>query len=436
MYFHSVTLDRDRCKGCTNCIKRCPTEAIRVRDGKAKIIKEKCIDCGECVRVCPYHAKVVVTDDIGMMENYKYKIALPAPSLYGQFKDMTIGDILASLQSCGFDEVFEVAYAADIVSYITRNIVKTKDYKRPIISSACPAIVRLIQQRFPSLMDNILDIMPPVEVAGKIARDEAKKKTGLKDEEIGVFFVSPCAAKVTSVKNPIGIEKSYIDGVFSMRDVYSMILDKRKFAEKKIEHTSSMIGVGWANAGGESYGTSLENCLFVDGIQNVIGVLEDIELGKLDDIDFFEGLACVGGCVGGPLTVANNFVARNRIMKLKEKLNKDVSVKRYIEVDFHEFMLNVKLKKSDVLNLDEDIDKAIDMMKSIDEIYKSLPGLDCGSCGSPGCRALAEDIVKGFASEYDCIFKLKDRIKVLAEEINKLSIKIPPVIGSDKEVKP
>ncbi|AEF17618.1 MULTISPECIES: [Fe-Fe] hydrogenase large subunit C-terminal domain-containing protein [Thermoanaerobacterium] len=436
MYFHSVTLDRDRCKGCTNCIKRCPTEAIRVRDGKAKIIKEKCIDCGECVRVCPYHAKVVVTDDIGMMENYKYKIALPAPSLYGQFKDMTIGDILASLQSCGFDEVFEVAYAADIVSYITRNIVKTKDYKKPIISSACPAIVRLIQQRFPSLMDNILDIMPPVEVAGKIARDEAKKKTGLSDEEIGVFFISPCAAKVTSIKNPIGIEKSFINGAFSMRDVYSMILDKRKFVEKKIEHTSSMIGVGWANAGGESYGTSLENCLFVDGIQNVIGVLEEIELGKLDDIDFFEGLACVGGCVGGPLTVANNFVARNRIMKLKEKLNKDVVVKKYIEVDFNEFMLNVKLKKSDVLNLDEDIDKAIDMMNSIDEIYKSLPGLDCGSCGSPGCRALAEDIVKGFASEYDCIFKLKDRIKILAEEINKLSIKIPPVIGSDKEEKP
>ncbi|MDK2806482.1 MAG: hypothetical protein PWQ94_1646 [Thermoanaerobacterium sp.] len=435
MYFHSVTLDKDRCKGCTNCIKRCPTEAIRVRDGKAKIIKEKCIDCGECVRVCPYHAKVVVTDDISMMENYKYKIVLPAPSLYGQFKDMTIGDILASLQSCGFDEVFEVAYAADIVSYITRNIVKTKDYKRPIISSACPAIVRLIQQRFPSLMDNILDIMPPVEVAGKIARDEAKKKTGLKDEEIGVFFVSPCAAKVTSVKNPIGIEKSYINGVFSMRYVYSMILDKRKFVEKKIDHISSMIGVGWANAGGESYGTSLENCLFVDGIQNVIGVLEDIELGKLDDIDFFEGLACVGGCVGGPLTVANNFVARNSIMKLKEKLNKDEVTKKYIEVDFNEFMLNVKLKKSDVLNLDEDIDKAIDMMNSIDEIYKSLPGLDCGSCGSPGCRALAEDIVKGFASEYDCIFKLKDRIKILAEEINKLSIKIPPVIGSDKEVK-
>ncbi|MGF7396886.1 [Fe-Fe] hydrogenase large subunit C-terminal domain-containing protein [Thermoanaerobacterium thermosaccharolyticum] len=435
MYFHSVTLDKDRCKGCTNCIKRCPTEAIRVRDGKAKIIKEKCIDCGECVRVCPYHAKIVVTDDTEMMKNYKYKIALPAPSLYGQFKDMTIGDILASLKSCGFDEVFEVAYAADIVSYITRTIVKIKNFKRPIISSACPAIVRLIQQRFPSLIDNILDIMPPVEVAGKIAKDEAKKKTGLNDEEIGVFFISPCAAKVTSVKNPIGIKKSYIDGVFSMHDIYSMILDNRRSRDKSVEHASSMIGVGWANAGGESYGTSLENCLFVDGIQNVINVLEEIELGKLNDIDFFEGLACIGGCVGGPLTVENNFVARNRIMKIKEKLNKEANIKKHLVADYREFMLNVELKKSDVLNLDDDIDKAIDKMKSIDEIYKNLPDLDCGSCGSPGCRALAEDIVKGYASEYDCIFKLKDRIKILAEEINKLSIKIPPVIGSDKEVK-
>lgn len=435
MYFHSVTLDKDRCKGCTNCIKRCPTEAIRVRDGKAKIIKEKCIDCGECVKVCPYHAKIVVTDDVDIIKNFKYSIALPAPSLYGQFKDMTIEDILTSLKSCGFDEVFEVACAAEIVSFLTRDVMNKKDFKKPVISSACPAIVRLIQQRFPSLLDNILDIMAPVEVAGKIAKDEAKKKTGLKDEDIGVFFISPCAAKVTSVKKPIGIEKSFIDGVFSMRDIYSMILDNRKVQGESVEHVSSMIGVGWANTGGESYGTSLENCLFVDGIQNVINVLEEIELGKLNDIDFFEGLACIGGCVGGPLTVENNFVARNRIMKIKEKLPKEADIKTYKDLDYREFMMNIRLKESDVLNLDNDIDKAIDMMQSIDEIYKSLPGLDCGSCGSPGCRALAEDIVKGYASEYDCIFKLKDRIKVLAEEINELSIKIPPIIGSDKEVK-
>ncbi len=85
-YFHSVRLDKDKCKGCTNCIKHCPTEAIRVRGGKAQIIPERCIDCGECIRVCPYHAKIAFTDPFSDIGRFKHKIALPAPSLYGQFK--------------------------------------------------------------------------------------------------------------------------------------------------------------------------------------------------------------------------------------------------------------------------------------------------------------------------------------------------------------
>ena len=70
-FFHSVTLDRDRCVGCTNCIKRCPTQAIRVRGGKAQIISERCIDCGECIRVCPHHAKKANHDSLSMLESYR-----------------------------------------------------------------------------------------------------------------------------------------------------------------------------------------------------------------------------------------------------------------------------------------------------------------------------------------------------------------------------
>ena len=71
-YFHSVTLNKDKCQGCTNCIKSCPTEAIRVRDGKAKIIKERCIDCGECIRICPYHAKLALTDESSELSKHKF----------------------------------------------------------------------------------------------------------------------------------------------------------------------------------------------------------------------------------------------------------------------------------------------------------------------------------------------------------------------------
>ena len=151
-YKHSVTLDVSKCKGCTNCIKRCPTEAIRVRDGHATIKEEKCIDCGECIRVCPYQAKKATYDKFEDFAGYKYKIALPAPALYGQFDEQDGVDyILTALLECGFDSVFEVSRAAELVTEYTRQYMKRSDIQLPVISSACPAIVRLIALRFPNV---------------------------------------------------------------------------------------------------------------------------------------------------------------------------------------------------------------------------------------------------------------------------------------------
>ena len=148
-YFHSVTLNEEKCKGCTNCIKHCPTEAIRVRNGKATITKERCIDCGECIKVCPYHAKKAVTDPFEKINQYEFKVALPAPSLYGQFDpEFSRERILKALLELGFDWVFEVSKAAEIVSDASRQIIEKGNVKKPVISSACPAVVRLVQVRF------------------------------------------------------------------------------------------------------------------------------------------------------------------------------------------------------------------------------------------------------------------------------------------------
>ena len=106
---HSVTLELSKCKGCTNCIKRCPTEAIRVRDGHAIIKDDKCIDCGECIRLCPYQAKKATYDKLEDFAGYKYKIALPAPAFYGQFNDLDDVDyILTALLECGFDAAYSI----------------------------------------------------------------------------------------------------------------------------------------------------------------------------------------------------------------------------------------------------------------------------------------------------------------------------------------
>ncbi|MDL2237783.1 4Fe-4S dicluster domain-containing protein [Christensenellaceae bacterium OttesenSCG-928-K19] len=436
-YYHSVRLDKDKCTGCTNCIKRCPTEAIRVRKGKARIMNERCIDCGECIRVCPYHAKKAVTDPLESINEYKYKIALPAPALYGQFKSLKSVDVLiAGLKALGFDDVYEVAKGAEIVADAVARRLNGADMK-PLISSACPAVVRLIQVRFPELLDNIVDVDAPMEVAAQVAKKEFAEKHQVDTNDIGTFFITPCPAKMTSIKVPIGKEKSSVDGAISILDIYGLLTNQIKTeptapaAETnddgvaKSNENASAIGVGWAVSGGEVMAVGERNALAVDGIANVIRALEEIENDKLTDIDFFEGLACTGGCIGGPLVFESSYVSENRLNKLCDSIwkNKGVLDKRgeYVSEGIAE--LNLPIEARDVLKLDDDRKVAMQKVQQIEELLQKLSGLDCGSCGSPNCRAMAEDIVRGYAHEMDCIFILKEKVRFLAEEMVDLASK-------------
>ena len=415
-YFHSVRLDKDKCRGCTNCIKRCPTQAIRVRNGKARIIKERCIDCGECIRVCPHHAKYASRDSLEQLDNYKYKIALPAPALYGQFNNLDdINIILNALPPLGFDAVFEVSKAAELISEVTRLYLETKNPPKPAISSACPAVVRLIRVCFPELIDNIILVNAPVEEAGRLARNKAVAKTGLKPEEIGVFFISPCPAKITSFKQPIGTEKSNIDGAIAINDIYPHLLKAMEKIGEHDElvalHESGVIGIGWATSGGEASGTLNDNALAADGIENCIKILEEVERGNLDSVDFIELNACQGGCVGGSLTAENPFIAKARLMKLR-KYN-PVSCNHLTVKEIPEEMLcNIPIEPcDDVMKLADNVQEAMARMARMKELLKTFPGLDCGTCGAPGCKALAEDVVRGFTTEHDCVFRAREELQ-------------------------
>jgi len=442
-YFHSVTLDEDNCKGCTNCIKRCPTEAIRVRKSKARIIKERCIDCGECIRVCPYHAKKAITDPIEAIESFKYKIAIPAPTLYGQFNNSyTRNRILNGLKSLGFDDIYEVAKAAETVTNATKKLIGKGNFKKPLIS--CPAVVRLIQVRFPNLIDNLVKIESPMEVAAIMARTKTMKLQNLAMEDIGVFFITPCAAKVTSIKAPYEKDKSAVDGAISMKDIYLKLLnsmDKNKISVNLEQ--SGYEGIRWASSGGEALGLGIDNYIAVDGIHSVIKIFEEIEKDRLEDIDFVEALACTGGCLGGPLTVENAYLAKSRLKKHMEEANR-VSGKLQSSMQNESDKVKIPLNDDEglewtgniehrpIMKLDEDIVVAIKKLEALEKINNNLPGLDCGACGAPSCRALAEDIVRGNANETDCIFKLRDRVRHLAIQMSELESKMPPVMDKDK----
>ena len=414
-YLHSVSLDKEKCTGCTTCVKHCPTEAIRVKDGCAVIDPDRCIDCGECIRVCPHKAKHAELGAFSDMEKFKWKIALPAPTLYGQFEELDdIDYCLQGLLDMGFDEVYEVSQAAEIVSEYTRILIKTEGIKKPIISSACPVIARLIALRFPYLKDHLLPLLPPMEIAAAKAKERAiKKHPELKCEEIGVCFISPCPAKASYVKNGFGSYKSQVDLVVSISDIYFKLINsmKREITPVPVSR-SGVIGISWATSGGEATAIFNDKYLAADGIENVIKMLDQIENGMIPQLEFIELNACTGGCIGGVLTVENPFIAKARLQTLRRYLPVSQNFldedERYVPTDY--FFQEVPAYKH-ISRLSDNIGESMRMMADIQRLRESLPGIDCGACGAPTCRSFAEDVVKGECSVDACVIRLNERLK-------------------------
>lgn len=405
-YEHSVYLDEKKCSGCTACLKHCPTEAIRIRGGHASIDPDRCIDCGECIRVCPHNAKKAVCEKLSAMDKFKWKIALPAPSLYGQFDNLEDVDyVLDGLIKIGFDDVFEVSAAAELVSAYTRLYLKTEGVKKPAISSACPVVIRLIGLRFPSLTDNIIHMLPPMEIAAMLARKKAKREhPELTDEEIGVCFISPCPAKVSYVKNGFAGYKSQVDTVVSINDIYFQLIAKMQpKADIKSLSNSGMIGIGWASTGGEATAIFNESYLAADGIENVIRVLDQVENGNIPPLEFIELNACSGGCVGGVMTMQNPFIAKARLQTLRRYLPVSQNFLSKEESYIPEsYIFNEIPTYHPISRLSDSMAESMRMMADIQKLRDTLPGIDCGACGAPNCRAFAEDTVRNRSCGAKC----------------------------------
>ena len=427
--FHSVYLDSSRCVGCTTCVRRCPTQAIRVRDGVAHITEERCIDCGECIRACPKGAKKSVSDPLALMDGYDIRVALPAPSFYGQFGvDSPPRSVFDALRAIGFDEVFDVAWGAAVLTDAIKAFGRG-DVVRPLVSSACPVVVRLIQLRFPSLLENLVPFLPPVEVAAREVRARLAADPSANGRRVGVFFISPCTSKVTAIKAPLGYADSRVDAVFSFQDIYAAVRKRLKAMAQQARPREPALprigglgsGFGWARSDGELEALEIPGAVSVDGIENVIALLEAIDNGKLADIPYIEALACPGGCVGGPMAVENPHVARTTMKAISRaergaraaassapETDVDGAATSYGAETAMDLRWEAEVLPRPAMVLDRDMGRALAMEERLEAIAASLPGLDCGACGAPDCRALAEDVVKGCAKVDDCIVRIKE----------------------------
>lgn len=411
-YFHAIKLIQENCTGCTKCVRVCPTEALRVRNGKVRLDADRCIDCGDCIRACPFKAIVPVADSLPSIEKFKYKLAVLASTYAGQFP-LSTGYAAAkkAVLRLGFDDVAEEAMITGQMSSFIRNHINSEKNIRPVISSNCPSVVRLIQVRFPDLLPNILPIEAPMSVLSAYYRDKICRETGLQKNEIGIFLIVPCISQVTAVHQPEGSYKNLHDGALAISEVYSHVINNVRNSQSsssKVETYPN--GLNWAISGlqAEKINDGKLKTLAVSGINNVIEILAKIENQQLDRYDFIVLNSCTNGCVGGVLNVENSFIAASRIRDLvrnskPQKFHNEIFEKMYRQGEFS----ILSLEPRSIMTLDNDIKTALEIMKKIEDYEKNLPGLDCSACGSPTCRALAEDIVAGKASKKDCVVLLR-----------------------------
>ena len=434
-YYHSVQLNREKCQGCVSCVKLCPTEAIRVRNGKAEILADRCIDCGACASGCPYHAFSVKTDTLEGLSKFVYNIVLPAPSLYSQFPaNVPLEDIWQGLHNLGFDEIFDVSLASEYVAKEIEGYLKNyTGGRKPLISSTCPAVMRLIQVKFPELIKQVMPVLAPVEAAAIYVKREAAARRQLPTELIGVWFISPCPSKETNIRQSVDVQHTELTGSFSLSEIYGLLLKNMGGSHELNVRTGSSYGLGWGTYGGELVSAGISNGLSIHGIDNVYDILEQISMNKMPQLDYVECNACQGGCIGGLLAAENKFVAesnlRQRIRQLRQQEPADRQETMARTMVLQDFPASAAYRKKLVprpmMQLDDDIMEAMKKFEQMEEVLCSLPGLDCGACGAPSCQGLAEDIVQGKAHEIDCIFKLRASVHKLSQGMLELAKQIP-----------
>ncbi len=412
-YYHVNSVCQEKCAGHLKCVRICPTEAIRYRDRQTVISNELCIDCGTCISICPQHAIESIPPDI---PDYKYTVAIPSPVLYTQFDSVVHPYIVhQALIEIGFDEVVDVSTTTMQVAQALASYVRNHKGRKPLISSWCPSLVRLIQVKYPDLVELITPIEVPREIVGREIRQTLPQKLGINPDELGIVYLTPCPAVTVSITQPAEKNRSWIDSSIPINVIYPRLTSAvqtliRGFDLDQVP-ADFCFHTGWSMLGNITRLADIENWFAVSGLNDVMMTLDDIENSRLRDIDFLEASTCSLGCIGGSFNVENPYVARTNAIKHSIKYGcsetqADAAVQKRIAEGY--YLIEHPVHPRPRAFLDTDLATSLKRMREIDQVHKNLRQIDCAICGAPTCRAFAEDFVRGDVKLTDCIF-LSDR---------------------------
>ena len=320
---HVAHIDKSKCVGCGACAKVCPYSAIahhtrpcqnacKVKaisinpDGAAAIDNEKCISCGACVYQCPFGAimdKSFIVDVIDMLKksdggkNFKV-FAVVAPSIASQFAYAKLGQVITGLKKLGFHTVVEAALGADMVSMAESREIAEKGF---VTSSCCPAFVQYIKSAFPQLVPYISHNLSPMAAIAKYIKETTP--------DAKIVFIGPCTAKKMEMQ--LDTVRPYIDSVLTFEELQALF-DSREFdianLEEDVLDNASYYGRIFARSGGltdAAVQALKEQNIDFEIKPEVCNGIEECKLALLKKTknalpaNFIEGMACLGGCIGG-----------------------------------------------------------------------------------------------------------------------------------------
>jgi Na+-translocating ferredoxin:NAD+ oxidoreductase RNF subunit RnfB len=416
-----IRYDKAACIGGASCLKVCPTLAIRIKNGKAVRKEALCIGCGECIRVCQEAAVKAATGNLNRLSKDEISVALVTPVLYAQFPDVMPEDILMGLRALGFQHTVDMSYFLEMFQYATEEfIVRNKTGRQspwPLISPVCPVVIRLIAFKFPSLMPHVLPLLRPVDLMARDVKQRIVQEYGVSEEKVRLYYINPCPTKRGPVDPTASGRKDDTSIAIGINDIYADLLhhiehmqdaDQPPYSKIRFDFEYCHTGNGpmWGLSGGEIADMNIENSLAVSGIDETITYLEKIEMGLFSNLEYIELRTCREGCLGGPLTAIDKYLAKSSVHKmikmlgLGRRLSRGKILRQYEKGQF--------LTDKNPGKLIQEFGSrrkpmSIETVQKVDEILERIKGHDCSVCGAPTCRTLAEDVVNGEASLDECL---------------------------------